>query len=63
MPEFAPKTMQVALSHLRIFAGWVGKKNMVKDIHHYLPDVPREKLKVRTVAKRSKSWSENGIDV
>lgn len=61
--ERSPKTMQVNLSHLRIFAGWIGKANMVKDIHHYLPDVPREKLKVRTVAQRSKSWSENGIDV
>lgn len=61
--ERSPKTMQVNLSHLRIFAGWVGKENMVKDIHHYLPDVPREKLKVKTVAQRSKSWSENGIDV
>lgn len=61
--ERSPKTMQVNLSHLRIFAGWIGKGNMVKDIHHYLPEVPREKLKVRTVAARSKSWSENGIDV
>lgn len=61
--ERSPKTMQVNLSHLRIFAGWIGKGNMVKDIHHYLPDVPRETLKVRTVATRSKSWSENGIDV
>lgn len=59
----SPKTMQVNLSHLRIFSRWIGKANMVKDIHHYLPDVPREKLKVRTVAKRSKSWAENGIDV
>jgi len=61
--ERSPKTMQVNLSHLRIFAGWIGKGNMVKDIFHYLPDVPREKLRVVTVAKRSKSWSENGIDV
>lgn len=61
--ERSPKTMQVNLSNLRIFAGWIGKGNMVKDIHHYLPDVPREKLKVRTVATRSKSWSENGIDL
>lgn len=61
--ERSPKTMQVNLSHLRIFSGWIGKGNLVKDIHHYLPDVPRENLKVRTVAKRSKSWSENGIDV
>jgi site-specific recombinase XerC len=58
-----PKTMQVNLSHIRIFAGWIGKGNMVKDIHHYLPNVPRDQLRVSTVAKRSKSWSENGIDV
>jgi integrase len=59
----SPKTMQVYLSHMRTFAGWIGKKNMVKDIFHYLPTVSREELKVKTVAVRSKSWSENGIDV
>lgn len=59
----SPKTMQGTLSHLRIFCGWIGKKNMVKDVYYYLPDVPRDKLRVKTVAERSKSWSENGIDV
>jgi integrase len=59
----APKTMQGHLSHLRIFCGWIGKPNMVKDIYHYLPDAPRELLRVKTVAERSKSWSENGVDV
>lgn len=61
--ERTPKTMQVNLSYLRVFSGWIGKGNMVKDIHHYLPEVPREKLKVSAVAKRSKSWSESGINV
>jgi integrase len=59
----SPKTMQVNLSHLRIFCGWIGKSNMVKGIYHYLPDVPRDQLRVKTVAERSKSWTENGIDV
>jgi site-specific recombinase XerC len=59
----APKTMQGHLSHLRIFCGWVGKANMVKDLYHYLPEVPRHQLRVKTVAERSKSWSENGVDI
>ena len=59
----APKTMQGNLSVLRIFCGWIGKKNMVKDIFHYLKDVPREELRATTVADRSKSWTANGIDL
>lgn len=59
----APKTIQGYLSHLRIFCGWIGKKGLVKDAYYYLPDVSREDLHVTTVAKRSKSWAEVGIDV
>ena len=59
----APKTMQGNLSHLRIFCGWIGKSNLVKGIGHYLPDVPAAELRVRTVAVKSKSWAELGIDV
>lgn len=59
----APKTMQGYLSHFRIFCGWIGKKGMVKAIGYYLPDVPAADLRVRTIAKKSKSWAESGIDV
>ena len=58
-----PKTIQSNLSYLRIFARWIGKGEMVKNVHHYLPDVPRAKLRVKTAAITSKSWAENGIDV
>jgi integrase len=58
-----PKTIQTNLSQFRIFCGWIGKKGMVKDIHHYLPEVPRSELRVGTVAQVSKSLSEMGIDV
>lgn len=61
--EKAPKTIQGYLSQLRIFSGWIGKPGLVKDIYHYLPDVPRNELRVNTVAKRSKSWAKMGIDV
>lgn len=59
----APKTIQGYLSQFRIFAGWIGKAGLVKDIYYYLPDVPREELRVTAVARKSKSWSEMGIDV
>jgi len=57
------KTIQGYLSHFRIFCGWIGKKGLVKDIHYYLPDVPKEELRVKNVAEKSKSWAETGIDV
>lgn len=61
--KLAPKTIAGYLSHLKIFAERIGKKGLVKDVYHYLPNVPREKLRVGTVAKNSKSWHEAGIDV
>lgn len=59
----APGTMKSELSRLRIFCGWIGKNGMVRSLEEILPDVDAAKLKVSRVAKRSKSWSENGIDV
>ena len=59
----SPKTIQGYLSHLRIFCGWIGKKGLVKDVYFYLPQVPKEDLRVPTGTKRSKSWAEVGIDV
>jgi len=59
----SPKTIQGNLSQLRTFCGWIGKKGLVKDVYYYLPHVPKGDLRVRTVAERSKSWAEVGIDV
>lgn len=59
----AVSTIQGRLSVLRIFAGWLGKKGMIKELHTYLPDVDKDLLKVRAAAKQSKSWLENGVDV
>lgn len=59
----APKTIQGYLSQMRIFSGWIGKAGLVKDIYYYLPEVPKEELRVTAVARKSKSWAEMGIDV
>ncbi|MQR02118.1 tyrosine-type recombinase/integrase [Glaciimonas soli] len=56
-------TMQEYLSKLRVFSGWVGKNGMVKSLPKYLPDVDKNELKVRKAATKSKSWSENGVDI
>ncbi len=58
-----PKTIQGNLSHLRIFCRWVGKGEMVKEATYYLPEIPKEQLRVKTAAETSKSWAANGIDV
>lgn len=56
-------TMQEYISKLRVFAGWIGKKGMVKSLPKYLPHVDKNDLKVRKAALTSKSWSEHGIDI
>lgn len=58
-----PSTMQESLSKLRVYAGWIGKPNMVRSLWEYLPEVPRENLKVVKGAVNSKSWTENGVNV
>lgn len=61
--KYAAKSIQSNLSYLRKFCRWIGKANMVKNVSHYLPDVPPLELRVKSSATRSKSWAENGIDV
>lgn len=61
--KYSPKTIQSNLSYLRIFCRWMGKGEMVKSAPHYLPNVPKQELKVKTVTLKSKSWAANGIDV
>lgn len=61
--KFTAKTIQVKLSYLRIFCRWIGKGEMVKDAPSYLPEVPKEELRVKSAAASSKSWAANGIDI
>lgn len=57
------KTIQNELSRLRIFMGMLGKQGTVKKIEKYLHDVDPKLLRVSNVARQSKSWSANGIDI
>lgn len=61
--KLAAKTIQGNISTLRIFCRWIGKGEMVKNVQHYLPEVPQSELRVQRVAKSSKSWAAHGIDV
>jgi len=53
------KTFHTRLSHLRTFAGWVGKAGMVRDIHDYLPD---RNLVRHEAAESNRAWRPNGVD-
>jgi integrase len=58
-----PPTMRVYLSALRIFAEWIGKVGLVKELYYYLPDVPKKDLRTKIAAEHSKSWDANGVDI
>ncbi len=57
------KTIQNELSRLRVFCTRMGKPGLVGTVEKYLPDVDRQLLIVRAVARISKSWSEHEIDM
>ncbi|MYN47605.1 hypothetical protein GTP23_21400 [Pseudoduganella sp. FT93W] len=59
----AISTIQDYLSKFRIFSGWIGKKGMVKSLPDYLPNIPKQELRVTKVAKVSKGWTENGVNI
>jgi integrase len=61
--EYTPSTIRSNLSYMRIFCRYMGKGEMVKSAPYYLPDVPEEDLKVKTLAVESKSWAAHGVDV
>jgi integrase len=59
------KTIQNQFSRIKVFASWLGKPWLVSDTGAagHLPGVDPKSLQVRTVADKSKSLTENGIDV
>ena len=61
----ANKTMQNQLSRLRIFAGWIGKPEIIRQggLPTYLPEVEAKSLTVKTYSEASKSWTGRGINV
>ena len=59
------KTMQNQLSRLRIFAGWLGKPEIIRrgGLPAYLPEVDVKSLTVKTYSDESKSWTGRGVNV
>ena len=56
----APRTLHTWVSMLRVFCGWIGKKDVVENIEHYFePD----QIKRSNVATTNLSWVANDIDV
>jgi Phage integrase, N-terminal len=56
----SPSTLHNNLSIFRIFAEWVGKAGMVRDIEHYLGSGVAARS---SIAHEDKSWSAKGIDI
>lgn len=61
--EIALSTMYSRLSNLRHLAEWMGKPGFVKSLPYYLKDVDPAKLVLKKTAEKSKSWTENQVDV
>jgi len=52
-------TMHTRISFLRHFACWIGKRGMVRQLGHYLPD---RDVRRKTAARKNLAWQANGID-
>lgn len=63
--NYAPKTIQNNFSRINVFCGWMGRSNLIRrgGAAAYLPDVPKEELRVKTCTDKSKSWTANGVNV
>lgn len=59
----AAKTIQNQRSVLKKFSGWIGKPGLVKTAQEYVPEAEPGAFVVNGVATKSKSWSENGLNV
>lgn len=59
--QLAPGTIHTYLSHLRVFAQWIGKAGLVVDASAYVQDPLRVKRTYSATA--DKSWDGRGIDI
>ncbi|TAL72846.1 MAG: integrase [Burkholderiaceae bacterium] len=61
-----PKTIQNDVSRLRQICRWIGKPHLIparEGAAHFMPEVDPGVFSVNPLAQRSKSWSENGLNV
>jgi integrase len=59
----SPKYMSSIMTQLKKLDDWLGKPGLAKSIGAYLPEVDLKEFSNSMVAAKSKSWSENGIDL
>lgn len=59
----SPKHMSAVMTELNKLQGWINKPGLTKTKEEYLPEVDPKEFKTSMVASKSKSWTENGIDV
>jgi integrase len=57
------KTMDTHLNRIRVVCEKMNKKGLVRPLHTYFPNEPRENFIVSAVAKKSKSVTEAGVDI
>ncbi|MFZ4860432.1 MAG: hypothetical protein ACOYL3_29080, partial [Desulfuromonadaceae bacterium] len=60
------KTLENYVSVIRRLTEWINKPNLIPSVNalqFYLPTVDKAELKVKTYTDKSKSWTENGVDV
>ena len=58
--KLAARTLHTRISMLRVFACWIGKAGLVRDIENYFSD-QNDLIQRHTVATRNLSWNANGI--
>lgn len=63
--DYSAKTIQNYVSRLRRIAEWIGKPEMIPDrlVYMMYPEKINGQLKITKIAEKSKSWSEQGVDV
>lgn len=57
----SPQTLNRRFSMLRVFCGWIGKREIVRDLRDYYPDDPSI-YKRSGVAKKNLAWCANDVD-
>jgi integrase len=59
----SPKHMAALMTELNKLDDWLAKPGLVKKKQAYLPEVDPKEFSVSMVAEKSKSWTENGVDL
>jgi integrase len=59
----SPKHLSTIMTQLNKLGDWLARPGMVRSKDVYLPEVNPGEFEIQFVAKKSKSWDANGVDV